>query len=66
MLKKQKLMENLVSDNMDQVNKLDDFVCDVLKYKLKQKYLDMDVTFAKLQLKHVCVMSPLPELGMLV
>ena len=34
-LKQQKLMENLVSDNMDQVNQLDDFVRDILKYKLK-------------------------------
>ena len=46
-LKRQILMENLVSDNLDQVEKLDDFVRDILKDKCKQKDLDMDVTFEK-------------------
>ena len=34
-----------VPDNLDQVAKLDDFVHDILKAKLNQKDLDMDVTF---------------------
>ena len=46
-LKRQILMENLVSDNLDQVEKLHDFVRDILKDKCKQKDLDMDVTFEK-------------------
>ena len=36
-LKHQILMENPVADNLDQVKKLDDFVRDILKDKLKQK-----------------------------
>ena len=36
-LKRQILMENLMSDNLGQVEKLDDFVRDFLKDKCKQK-----------------------------
>ena len=36
-LKKKILTENPVPDNLDQVKKLDDFVCDILKDKRKQK-----------------------------
>ena len=40
-LEQQILTENPVSDNLDQVKKLDDFVRDILKDKRKQKDLDM-------------------------
>ena len=46
-LKRQILTENLVPDNLDQVNKLDDFVHDILKNKCKQKEWDMDSAFEK-------------------
>ena len=59
-------MENPVPDNLDPVKKLDDFVRDILKDKRKQKYLDMDVTFEKIQSKNACVMGPLSKLWMLV
>ena len=41
-------MENPVLDNLDQIKKLDNFVCHILKDKHKQKDLDMDVTFEKI------------------
>ena len=47
-LKQEILMENLMPDNLDQARKLDDFVCDILKDKHKQKYLDIYVTFEKI------------------
>ena len=53
-------------DNLDQVKKLDDFVRDILKDKCKQKDLDMDSTFEKIQSKNACVMDPLSKLWMLV
>ena len=53
-------------DNLEQVKKLDNFVCDILKDKHKQKDLDMDSTFEKLQSKDACVMGPLPKLWVLV
>ena len=59
-------MENSVADNLDQVKKLDDFFRDILKDKHKQKDLDMDVTFKKIQSKNVCMMGPLSKLWMLV
>ena len=46
-LKQQILTENLGPDNQDQVKKLDDFVCNILKDKCKQKDLDIDSTFEK-------------------
>ena len=61
-LKQQILMENPVPDNLDQEKKLDDFVCDILKVKRKQKDLDMDVTFEKIQSRNTCVMDPLSKL----
>ena len=65
-LKKKILTENPVPDNLDQVKKLDDFVCDILKDKRTQKDLDMDSTFEKIQSKNACVMGPLSKLWMLV
>ena len=65
-LKQQILTENPVPDNLDQVKKLDDFVCDILKDKRTQKDLDMDSTFEKIQSKNACVMGPLSKLWMLV
>ena len=65
-LKQQIVMENPVPDNLDQVKKLDDFVRDILKDQRKQKDLDMDVTFGKIQSKNTSVMSPLSKLWMLV
>ena len=65
-LKQQIVMENPVPDNLDQVKKLDDFVRDILKDQRKQKDLDMDVTFRKIQSKNTSVMSPLSKLWMLV
>ena len=59
-------MENPVPDNLDPVKKLDDFVRDILKDKRKQKDLDMDVTFEKIQSKNACVVGPLSKLWMLV
>ena len=59
-------MENLMPDNLDQARKLDDFVCDILKDKHKQKYLDIYVTFEKIQPKNVCVMCSPSNLWMLV
>ena len=53
-------------DNLEQVKKLDNFVCDILKGKHKQKDLDMDSTFEKLQSKDACVMGPLSKLWVLV
>ena len=50
-------MENPVPDNLDQVKKLDDFVHHIFKDKHKQKDLDMDGTFEKIQLKNACVMG---------
>ena len=47
-IKQQVLMENPMPDNLDQVKKLDDFVHYILKGKYKQKDLNMDVTFEKL------------------
>ena len=44
-------------DNLDQVKKLDDFVHHIFKDKHKQKDLDMDGTFEKIQLKNACVMG---------
>ena len=60
-LKQQILMENLVPDNLDQEKKLGDFVCDILKVKRKQKDLDMDVTFEKIQSRNTCVTDPLSK-----
>ena len=44
-LKQQILTENPVPDNLDQVKKSDDFVCNILKDERKQKNLDMDSRF---------------------
>ena len=52
-------MENPVPDNLDQVKKLNDFVRNILKDKHRQKDLDMDGTFEKIQSKNACVMGPL-------
>ena len=65
-LKQQILTENLVPDNLEQVKKLDDFVRDILKDKIKQKDLNMDSAFEKNQLKNGCVTEPLSKLWMLV
>ena len=53
-------------DYLDQVKKLADFVHDILKDKCKQKDLDMDSTFEKIQSKGACVMGPFSKLWMLV
>ena len=45
-------------DTLDQVKKLNGFLRDILKAKLKQKDLDIDVTFQKFQTKNVCMMGP--------
>ena len=65
-LKQQILTENPVPDNLDQVKKLDDFVCDILKDERKQKNLDMESRFEQIQSKNVCVMGTLSKLWMLV
>ena len=65
-LKQQISTENPVLDNLDQVKKLHDFARDILKDKGKQKDLDMDSTFEKIQSKNACVMGPLSKLWMLV
>ena len=65
-LKQQILTENPVLDNLDQVKKLHDFARDILKDTGKQKDLDMDSTFKKIQSKNACVMGPLSKLWMLV
>ena len=65
-LKQQKLMENPVPDNLDQLKKFGDFIRDILKDKRKQKDLGMDGTFEKIQSKNACVMSALSKLWMLV
>ena len=65
-LKQQILTENPVPDNLGQVKKLDDFVCDILKDERKQKNLDMDSRFEQIQSKNVCVMGTLSKLWMLV
>ena len=65
-LKQQILTENPVPDYLDQVKNFDDFVCNILKDKHKQKDLDMDSTFEKVQSKNVCVMGFLSKLWMLV
>ena len=59
-------MENPVPDNLDKVKKLDDFVGDILKDKQKQKDLETDITFEKVQSKNACVIGPLSRLWMLV
>ena len=61
-LKQQILTKNPVPDNLDQVKKLDDFARDILKDKRKQKNLDMDSTFEKIQSKNAYVMGPLSKL----
>ena len=48
-LKQQILMTNVVPDNLDKVKKLEDFVRGILKDKQKQKDLDMDFIFEKIQ-----------------
>ena len=53
-------------DYLDQVKKLADFVRNILKDKCKQKDLDMDSTFEKIQSKSACVMGPFSKLWMLV
>ena len=65
-LKKKILTENPVPDNLDQVKKLDDFVCDILKDKRKQKDLGMGSTFEKIQSKNAYVMGLLSMLWVLV
>ena len=65
-LKQQILMTNVVPDNLDKVKKLEDFVRGILKDRQKQKDLDMDFTFEKIQSKNTCVISLLSELWMLV
>ena len=47
-IKQQVLVENPMPDNLEQVKKLNDFVHYILKGKYKQKDLNMDVTFEKL------------------
>ena len=65
-LKQRILMKNVVPDNLDKVKKLEDFVRGILKDRQKQKDLDMDFTFEKIQSKNTCVISLLSELWMLV
>ena len=48
-LKQQILMTNVVPDNLDKVKKFEDFVRGILKDKQKQKDLDMDFIFEKIQ-----------------
>ena len=50
-LKQYFIMDNPVPDNLDYVKKLDYFTRNILKDKRKQKDLDMDETFEKIQLK---------------
>ena len=47
-IKQQVLVENPMPDNLEQVKKLNDFVHYILKGKYKQKDLNMDGTFEKL------------------
>ena len=65
-LKQNILMENPIPDNLDQIKKLDDFDRDILKDKHRQKDLDIEVTFEKIQSNTACVMGPLSKLWMLV
>ena len=44
-------MDKPLPDNLDYVKKLDYFARNILKDKRKQKDLDMDETFEKIQLK---------------
>ena len=62
-LKQRILMKNVVPDNLDKVKKLEDFVRGILKDRQKQKDLDMDFTFEKIQSKNTCVISLLSESG---
>ena len=50
-LKQYFIMDKPVPDNLDYVKKLDYFASNILKDKRKQKDLDMDETFEKIQLK---------------
>ena len=50
-LKQYFIMDNPVPDNLDYVKKLDYFTRNILKDERKQKDLDMDETFEKIQLK---------------
>ena len=55
-----------MSDNLDKVKKLDNFACDILKDRHKQKELDMDITFEDIQSMNACMMDTLSKLWMLV
>lgn len=65
-LKQQILTKHLVPDNLDQVKKLSDFVHGNLKNQRKQKDLNMDARFEKIQSENACVIGPLSKSQMLV
>ena len=61
-LKEAVLCQNPVSDNLDNVKKLDDFLRDILKEKRKTNEQNIGNLLEKLQRKTVDVMGPLSKL----
>ena len=53
------LIKNPVSENINPVKILDDFVKDIFKDKKKQKDLDFDNILEKIQVRNRPVMGPL-------
>ena len=60
-IKQQILLTNPIPENLNKAKKLDEFVKDILKEKHKQKDMDQDATFERIQCKNVNVMRPLPK-----
>ena len=61
-IKQQILLTNPVPENLNKAKKLGEFVKDILKEKHKQKDVDQDATFKRIQSKSIDVMGPLSKL----
>ena len=65
-IKHQTLLTNPVPENLKKAKKLDKFVKDILKEKHKQKDVDQDATFERIQCKNINILGPLSKLWLLI
>ena len=65
-IKQQIWLTNPVPQNLNKAKKLDEFVKDILKEKYKQKDVDQDATFERIQYKNSNVMGPLSKLCLFI
>ena len=65
-IKQQIWLANPVPQNLNKAKKFDKFVKDILREKYKQKDVDQDATFERIQYKNSNVMGPLSKLWLLI